>query len=97
VASPVHGGWRGHACPAGRAGLATAGIAHVPKPGAATARKKNSIAFVQLLSPPLLFSTVLFAGLYAVNALVLYYVTSWVPTILPLAGFSMDTASRFLS
>lgn len=64
---------------------------------AGQARERKSIAFVQLLSPPLLFSTVLFAGLYAVNALVLYYVTSWVPTILPNAGFAMDTASRFLS
>lgn len=58
---------------------------------------KKAIAFVELLSRPLLFSTVLFACLYAVNALVLYYMTSWVPTILPRAGFGVDTASRFLS
>jgi AAHS family 4-hydroxybenzoate transporter-like MFS transporter len=64
----------------------------VPKAG-----EKKSIAFVELLSPPLLFSTMLFAGLYAINALALYYVTSWVPTILPKAGFDVDTASRFLS
>lgn len=59
--------------------------------------EKKSIAFVELLSPPLLFSTALFAGLYAINALSLYYLTSWVPTVLPAAGFSLDTASRFLS
>jgi AAHS family 4-hydroxybenzoate transporter-like MFS transporter len=58
---------------------------------------RKSIIFAQLLSPPLLFSTMLFSGLYAVNALVLYYLTSWVPTILPQAGFALDTASRFLS
>lgn len=55
------------------------------------------IAVFQLLSPPLLFSTALFAGLYAINALALYYLISWVPTVLPTAGFSVDTASRFLS
>lgn len=59
--------------------------------------EKKSIAFVELLRPPLLFSTALFAGLYAINALALYYVTTWVPTVLPAAGFSVDTASRFLS
>lgn len=68
-----------------------------PKSGAAESGGKKSIAFVQLLSPPLLFSTALFAGLYSINALVLYYLTSWVPTVLPAAGFSVDTASRFLS
>ncbi|AKH43955.1 AAHS family 4-hydroxybenzoate transporter-like MFS transporter [Altererythrobacter atlanticus] len=58
---------------------------------------KRQVAFVQLLRPPLLFSTALFAGLYAVNALVLYLIVSWVPTVLPAAGISVDTASRFLS
>lgn len=99
------GGWQALFMAGGAATLALLGVLAWQLPESPTFRnraqqpreKKNSIAFVELLSPPLLFSTVLFAGLYAVNALVLYYVTSWVPTILPLAGFSMDTASRFLS
>lgn len=99
------GGWQALFMAGGAATLVLLGVLAWQLPESPTFRnraqqpreKKNSIAFVQLLSPPLLFSTVLFAGLYAVNALVLYYVTSWVPTILPLAGFSMDTASRFLS
>lgn len=107
VAPPLigAGGWQALFVAGGLATLALLGVLAWQLPESPTFRnraqqpreKKNSIAFVQLLSPPLLFSTVLFAGLYAVNALVLYYVTSWVPTILPLAGFSMDTASRFLS
>lgn len=64
---------------------------------AAARGEKKTIAFVELLRPPLLFSTALFAGLYSVNALALYYLTSWVPTVLPAAGFGVDTASRFLS
>lgn len=59
--------------------------------------EQKSIAFVELLTPPLLFSTALFAGLYAINALALYYIVTWVPTVLPAAGFSVNTASRFLS
>jgi AAHS family 4-hydroxybenzoate transporter-like MFS transporter len=57
----------------------------------------ESIAVVQLLSRPLLFSTVLFCALYATNALALYYLVSWVPTVLPRAGFSLDAASRYMS
>jgi AAHS family 4-hydroxybenzoate transporter-like MFS transporter len=64
------------------------------QPAAGEAR---SLAFVQLLRRPLLFSTALFAGLYAVNALALYLIVSWVPTVLPAAGIDVDTASRFLS
>ena len=58
---------------------------------------QGTSAFARLLKLPLLISTLLFAGLYAVNALVLYYIVSWVPTILPEAGFTVAAAARFLS
>jgi AAHS family 4-hydroxybenzoate transporter-like MFS transporter len=66
-------------------------------PAAPTASAPKSRAFAQLLQPPLLASTAIFAGLYAINALVLYYLISWVPTVLPEAGFSVAAAGRFLS
>lgn len=66
-------------------------------PAAAAQGTTGAAAFATLLRRPLLVSTLLFAGLYALNALVLYYIVSWVPTVLPEAGFSTAAAARFLS
>jgi AAHS family 4-hydroxybenzoate transporter-like MFS transporter len=46
------------------------------------------------LAPAHRFATFVFAGLYMVNALALYMLASWVPTILPQAGFSLADAAR---
>jgi AAHS family 4-hydroxybenzoate transporter-like MFS transporter len=40
------------------------------------------------------FATFVFVGLYLLNALSLYLMVSWLPTILPQAGFSLGQAAR---
>lgn len=57
----------------------------------------KSVPLAQLLRPPLLRATAIFALIYGVNAFALYLVTSWLPTLLPKAGFAMDAAARYLS
>jgi AAHS family 4-hydroxybenzoate transporter-like MFS transporter len=43
------------------------------------------------------FATFVFVGLYLMNALSLYLMVSWLPTILPQAGFSLAQAARLSS
>jgi AAHS family 4-hydroxybenzoate transporter-like MFS transporter len=40
------------------------------------------------------FATAVFCGLYTLNALALYMLSSWLPTLLPQAGFSLAQAAR---
>jgi AAHS family 4-hydroxybenzoate transporter-like MFS transporter len=40
------------------------------------------------------FATAVFCGLYTVNALALYMLSSWLPTVLPQAGFTLAQAAR---
>lgn len=40
------------------------------------------------------FATAVFVGLYTVNALALYMLSSWLPTLLPRAGFTLPQAAR---
>jgi AAHS family 4-hydroxybenzoate transporter-like MFS transporter len=40
------------------------------------------------------FATAVFCGLYTVNALALYMLSSWLPTLLPQAGFTLAQAAR---
>lgn len=61
------------------------------------APRKADIPLVRLLRPPLLWPALIFALLYGVNAFALYLVTSWLPTLLPQAGFAVDAAARYLS
>jgi AAHS family 4-hydroxybenzoate transporter-like MFS transporter len=60
--------------------------------GAASAEPRGSV--LAPLARAHRFATFVFAGLYMVNALALYMVSSWVPTILPQAGFSLAEAAR---
>jgi AAHS family 4-hydroxybenzoate transporter-like MFS transporter len=48
----------------------------------------------ELLRPPARFPFIIFAGALALNAINLYMVNSWLPTVLPQAGFNVDAASR---
>lgn len=43
------------------------------------------------------FATFVFVGLYLLNALSLYLMVSWLPTILPQAGFSLGQSARLTS
>jgi len=58
---------------------------------------RNAMPLARLLRPPLLWPAAIFALLYGINAFALYLVTSWLPTLLPQAGFAVDTAARYLS
>jgi AAHS family 4-hydroxybenzoate transporter-like MFS transporter len=46
------------------------------------------------LAPRHRFATFVFAGLYTLNAFALYMLQSWLPTILPLAGFALAQGAR---
>ncbi len=48
----------------------------------------------ELFRAPWLLPFAVFALLLSVNALNLYYLNSWLPTVLPLANFSLDEAAR---
>lgn len=50
-----------------------------------------------LFRPPLVVGLAIFALLYGVNAFALYLLQSWLPTILPGAGFTLNQAARYLS
>ena len=47
-----------------------------------------------LFRTPWLFPFAVFAGMLALNALNLYLLNSWLPTVLPQAGLSLDAAAR---
>jgi AAHS family 4-hydroxybenzoate transporter-like MFS transporter len=54
----------------------------------------SRIPQLMLLSAPWLFPFVIFAAALALNAANIYLLTSWAPTVLPLAGFTVDQAAR---
>ncbi|MPT48579.1 MAG: MFS transporter [Sphingobium sp.] len=68
-----------------------------PQADTASPKARPPMALLQLLRPPLLVATATFALLYGINAFALYLITSWLPTLLPQAGFSVDMAARYLS
>jgi AAHS family 4-hydroxybenzoate transporter-like MFS transporter len=43
------------------------------------------------------FATFVFVGIYTLNATSLYMLVSWLPTVLPRAGFPVDQAARLTS
>ncbi|WP_404710477.1 MFS transporter [Sphingomonas sp. MMS24-J13] len=43
------------------------------------------------------FATFVFVGIYTLNATSLYMLVSWLPTVLPRAGFAVDQAARLTS
>src|SRR5690606_10377961 len=49
---------------------------------------------LQLFGAPWRFPFAVFAAMLALNALNLYYLNSWLPTVLPQAGLSLDDAAR---
>ncbi len=54
----------------------------------------GSPSLLRLVQPPMVQATALICLLYGVNAAALYYVNSWVPSLLPRAGFSLATAAH---
>jgi AAHS family 4-hydroxybenzoate transporter-like MFS transporter len=66
------------------------GVPEAP-PGAPPISK---VPQLELFRAPWLFPFVLFAAALAFNAINLYLINSWLPTVLPQAGFSLDDAAR---
>jgi AAHS family 4-hydroxybenzoate transporter-like MFS transporter len=54
----------------------------------------SKVPQLELFRAPWLFPFVLFAAALAFNAINLYLINSWLPTVLPQAGFSLDDAAR---
>jgi len=93
------GGHEGWAQPRGKLGIAKAPApCSTPADGMdARGRRNGRSALPALVQRQYLLATIVFIGLYTLNALSLYMLVSWLPTILPDAGFSLDQASRLTS
>src|SRR5690606_10741512 len=59
-----------------------------------TAPPKSRIPQFELFRAPWLLPFAVFAGALTLNAANLYLLTSWVPTVLPQAGFTFDEAAQ---
>ncbi|TPD59925.1 MFS transporter [Emcibacter nanhaiensis] len=61
-------------------------------------REKSTLsAWRALFEKSYLRATLVYAGLFTINSLTMYSLVSWLPTLLPSAGFSADQAARFAS
>jgi AAHS family 4-hydroxybenzoate transporter-like MFS transporter len=94
------GGWQAlFVLPAAFTVLLTAlmlfALAESPKLG--EARDAPPASLFAPLQSQYLRATMVFVGVYAINALALYMLTSWLPTLLPRAGFSIAAAARMSS
>jgi len=66
--------------------------AHAAQPGESPGDDK--LPQLMLLRSPWLFPFAVLAAMLALNALNLYLLNSWLPTVLPEAGFSLDLGAR---
>lgn len=57
-------------------------------------RPRAKLPQLVLFSAPFVFPFAVFAAMLALNALNLYLMSSWLPTILPRAGWTLDDAAR---
>lgn len=96
------GGWQGlFLVPGGFAVVLSLGLwltlqSGLPASAGDTAGKTEGAKLPQLVlfSAPWLFPFAVFAAMLAFNALNLYLLNSWLPTVLPGAGLSLDDAAR---
>jgi len=92
------GGWQGlFVVP----GLAAAALAIVlgyvlasGPPEGEPAPRGSRMPQIELFKAPWLLPFAVFAAMLSLNAMNLYYLNSWVPTVLPQAGFTLDDAAR---
>lgn len=92
------GGWQGLFVVPGLAAAALAialgyVLASGPPEGETPARGAR-LPQLELFKAPWLLPFAIFAVMLSLNAMNLYYLNSWVPTVLPLAGFTLDDAAR---
>ncbi|RIV88119.1 MFS transporter [Aurantiacibacter xanthus] len=94
-------GWQGLFLVPGGFAVVLAGTLFLALEGGAPAREpadaaapKAKLPQLVLFSAPWLFPFAVFAAMLAFNALNLYLLNSWLPTVLPGAGLSLDDAAR---
>lgn len=58
---------------------------------------RGGVQLLDILRPPLFSATAIFILLYGLNAFAIYLTSSWIPTLLPRVGFSVDLSARFMS
>ncbi len=92
------GGWQGLFVVPGLFAAVLAIVLWWVLPGEAAPQEgippKSRIPQFELFSAPWFFPFAIFAGALTLNAANLYLLTSWVPTVLPQAGFTVDEAAQ---
>ena len=69
-------------------------LPELPKLGAAQTKAQPWLSLLAAFDRRHRLATLVFVGLYTMNALALYMLNSWIPTILPQAGFSLAAGAR---
>jgi AAHS family 4-hydroxybenzoate transporter-like MFS transporter len=95
------GGWQGLFYVPGAFALLLAGLLWLvldgglpePRDGGET-RRPSALPQLDLFRSPWLMPFAVFAAMLGLNALNLYLLNSWLPTVLPEAGFSLDLGAR---
>lgn len=92
------GGWQGLFMVPGGFALALAVVLWLMLEGGAPASaqgaKGAAVPQIELFRQPWVVPFAVFALMLALNALNLYLLNSWVPTVLPQAGYTLDDAAR---
>ena len=94
------GGWQGLFVVPGLAAAALAiALGYIlasgpPEGDTAPGPRAARLPQFELFKAPWLLPFAVFAAMLSLNAMNLYYLNSWVPTVLPLAGFTLDDAAR---
>lgn len=95
----ARGGWQGLFVIPGVAALALAGALFLileggPPRAATTAEAASRTPQLDLFRQPWVLPFAVFAAMLMLNATNLYLLNSWLPTVLPKAGFSLDLGAR---
>ena len=94
------GGWQGLFIVPGLAAAALAiALGYIlasgpPEGDTAPGPRAARLPQFELFKAPWLLPFAVFAAMLSLNAMNLYYLNSWVPTVLPRAGFTLDDAAR---
>lgn len=94
------GGWQGLFIVPGLAAAALAIVlgymlaAGPPEKEADSAPRASKLPQFELFKAPWALPFGIFAAILSLNAMNIYYLNSWVPTVLPDAGFTLDEAAR---
>ena len=92
------GGWQGLFVVPGLAAAAIAlALGYLLNSGAPetlSASRRSRVPQLDLVKAPWLLPFGVFAVILSLNAMTLYYFNSWLPTVLPLADFTIDEAAR---